>query len=170
MSSDEEYFVNLSCNDSNTESDESSENDKSNDGCIKPYNFEPYLSDNETNASNSDSDVQDKDVSNAIPADLQRLQNTEWSARPSPPRTTPLPLTLSNPINVSCCFCHTRLIAGNNNSLWCLKYVLLSMVHNLMCLKTRRTFDDNDPLNNMAAESRIFSSRIFINIGLTFPS
>lgn len=77
MSSDEEeLFVHLSCDDSIVESDYSEDNSL-NDGGIQPYNFEPYLSELDTSTSGTDSDTQDHGNTD-IPADIQRLQNTEW--------------------------------------------------------------------------------------------
>ena len=50
MSSEEEYFINLSCDESDIEYDEESINTQSTDVKnrilgIKPYQFEPYISD-----------------------------------------------------------------------------------------------------------------------------
>lgn len=78
MSSDENTLVNLSCTDSDSEisekeSSNGSDNCSDNEQGIIPYNFEPYLSDNDSNGENNDLDSDDP-----IPMDIQRLQNTEW--------------------------------------------------------------------------------------------
>ena len=44
---------------------------------IKPYSFEPRLSDFESESSEEDNNNLSSDASN-IPHDLQRLQNTQW--------------------------------------------------------------------------------------------
>lgn len=83
MSSDEDTFINLSCTDSDVEnsdndSNESNDDNTNNEGCIIPYNFEPYLSDSDNNCDNDDLDMNDSASNNEIPMDIQRLQNTEW--------------------------------------------------------------------------------------------
>ena len=46
---------------------------------IKPYNFEPYLSDKQSSSEISETSDCDIDLpSNNIEQDIQRLQNTEW--------------------------------------------------------------------------------------------
>ena len=84
ISSEEELFVNLSCNedsDSDLESNQSSVeniNTEGNVGII-PYNFEPYLSDNGSDDERSSNLSGEEELpQQGIAQDIQRLQNTEW--------------------------------------------------------------------------------------------
>ena len=99
---EEGYSADLICEESDTEFDNLSIHSNSNDNhisdqdellnidedntpiCsgIKPYNFERYLSDQETCSENSDTVSLDVDIdlpSNCLVGhDIQRLQNTQW--------------------------------------------------------------------------------------------
>ena len=50
---------------------------ESNNG-IKPYQFEPYLSDTDANETNEETDTDSNSDSDNIPQDIQRIGNTEW--------------------------------------------------------------------------------------------
>ena len=84
MSSEEEYYVDLSCEERDTEYDKESINTEPviiNDNIlgIRPYQFQPCLSDTDSNNECSESSEGEADIHNqAIGQDIQRLQNTEW--------------------------------------------------------------------------------------------
>lgn len=77
MSSEEELFVHLSCDEDN-ESDYTTDNDINEDNTfgIQPYNFEPYLS--ESNEESSNYSEEGSENPEQVEHSIERLQNTEW--------------------------------------------------------------------------------------------
>ena len=79
-SDDDDTFIHLSCTNSDVgiSENESDCGDNNSDKAINivPYNFEPYLSDDD--GRNVESGELDRNDSGGVVSDIQRLQNTEW--------------------------------------------------------------------------------------------
>ena len=79
-SDDDDTFIHLSCTNSDVgiSENESDCSDNNSDKAINivPYNFEPYLSDDDDR--NVESEELDRNDSGGVVSDIQKLQNTEW--------------------------------------------------------------------------------------------